>query len=351
MLMSALSPLSGITNAASETRRRPHCLTWVANFQRFGSTESDAELLLQHFQERFSISGAVQLTRLERTVVLSMAFKTAAGFRDGLLSYLEVVPWNKSPFTNEALACPALVVGWSPKATLNAKSRVWKDRLTTTDTGLGLFLQRWVGWYDGLPEALKRKKGSAEVEEEVTRCNLFASILELWRRDAPPAQWPELEAEVASQFANGFLDEQLDDVIRTLPSSWVYTSLAIVQSFRDKQSQEERKEMELKEAEAANRLTQASLEEWEAHLQGDHARFGVWLAACQQARDQTQRSMRKYQDALRSKGSAAVYGILDKHTIVTERLPTKGKLADRTAAYQAKVAHGQTHFRFEHFKW
>ena len=188
------------------------------------------------FQENFSLTAACQLTRLERQVVLNIGYRSAAPFRDALLTYLQGTTWSKSPFSNEALSSASLSMGWTPKQA--AKVKQWKERVTTSEESLSKLFARWVSWHEGLPDQLRHKKQSSEVEEDSARCALYMWVLAQWRRDTPASVFAAIESEVDSQFMTGFLDEQLDDCLKLMSPSWMYTQLPIVMGYKDKQSEQ-----------------------------------------------------------------------------------------------------------------
>ena len=205
---------------------------------RLQATQADAEALMSSFQARFKLNAAVQLTRLERQVVTMIGWQTSAVFREHLLAYLETTSFTKSPFTNDALATPGLALGWTPKAA--TRSRGWAERLATTEASLQCLWDRWVGWYEGCPDGLKRKKTQQEIEEDLVRCALMCSVISAWRRDVPASTFESLEEQTTSQFLSGFLDDQLDDVIKSLSPTWSYDQLPVVTAYKSKQTAEAR---------------------------------------------------------------------------------------------------------------
>ena len=59
--------------------------------------------------------------------------------------------------------------------------------------------------------------------------------------------------------------------------------------------------------------------------------------ALQGQKEEFTRSSRKFRATLQQRGSEATRALLEKTTHVCTRLAVKGKLSDRTAAYQAKI--------------
>jgi len=210
----------------------------VANLVRLQATQSDAEELMSSFQSRFKLSAGAQLTRLERQVVTMIGWQTSAEFRQQVLSYLQITSFTKSPFTNDSLSTPGLALRWAPKAA--TRSRGWAERLATTEASLQLLWDRWVGWYEGCPDALKRKKSQPEIEEELARCALMCFVISAWRRDVPASSFEAVEDQTMSQFLSGFLDDQLDDAIRSMSASWSYDQMPMVVAFKPKQTAEAR---------------------------------------------------------------------------------------------------------------
>ena len=174
-------PFPGISHQSAETRRRPHVMQWVANItSRLRASEQEAENFLQVFQAQFSLTGAAQLSRLERQVILTLCFRTTENVRKEILTYLGAVSFQRSPWTTEALAAPALVLGHVPKSAGRCTS--WRDQLKSTEDSLDLLMTRWIAGWENMPEGMRKKRNAAEVGEEAARCALFEHIMMQWRQ-------------------------------------------------------------------------------------------------------------------------------------------------------------------------
>jgi hypothetical protein len=123
----------------------------------------------------------------------------------------------------------------------------------------------------------------------------------------------------------GMLDDQLDDQIKALSESWKYTDVPIVRLYRDKASAEERREFEERERAAATRMLQVSHEGFEAEVAGDQARFVQWERDEKARVEAAGAQARRFKEALRERGAAAVEEHLAKTTACKTQLAARGK--------------------------